>query len=227
MIDKNFDTWIQAWSRASASIVHPVLGRPDASADRAFELLARARAQGDSASLAAVDPDALAKDCAMLSGLIRNVRPGFVKVVYFTTKGAQLDRVLLGLVFMTVLARLNDYRGPVGWLSFPASLLGAGIVTHITEVFSAIEGVGPELGAPVDWAVEAAEGLVVPQVAVGDSAPGVYIGTEYPFVCDDPDPSPESFEVQYGLPMICIPSRATDGLLVQLSPSPMTLATPA
>ena len=214
----NQDIWLQAWSQATNAITDPLFTRPEELADRAFELFAGACTGGDPGSLKEVDPQALSKDCALLAALVRNVRPGFVKTVCFTTKGPQLDRLLLGIVFMAILVRLHDYRGPIAWLSFPATLLDDRFFNQISRTFSAIQAVPGSLGAPLEWASEPMDDSCQP--VIGGSPPAVYVGATFPFSRDATDPVAEMFEAQYGLPMICIPSRATQGMIVQLSPTP-------
>jgi hypothetical protein len=222
MSDNSSDAWLQAWARASSAVGDSLLRRPDEMADRAFGLFARARTMVDSSGMNAADPDALSQDCAMLAAPVRNVRPGFVKAVYFTTKPTQLDRLLLSLVFMQILARLGGYEGPIAWLSFPAMLLNNSFFNQINSAFSAIEGVGQPLGKPIDWASEPTDESR--QLEITSSPPAIYLGSSYPFRREDPDRSPDAFDAQYGLPMICLPSRAAAGLILRLSPTPLAPA---
>jgi hypothetical protein len=224
--ETSFRRWKEIWARAVESIDDPLLQPPEALAEQSFLLLMESNERGH--WLESLKLDELARDCALFACRMRHGGPGFVKCVYFSTKDSQSARVLASLVFMTIFARLNNYPGPLAWISFPVSLLwspvnptSSRIANEIRATLENIRHVPDELlAAPIDFALGAFRRADEANL-VGEDPPSIYFNSSYPFRQELGDKSPVDIDVQYGLPLICIPSRATEKIAVRMTPSPL------
>lgn len=209
--------WDGAWRRAAAALDHPLLERPHEHAATAFAALAQLRPLRQAVADGEIELDAFAADCVALVAPMPRGGAGFVKSVYFTTRGTQLMRLLYGLLLLAATARLHGYEGPLAWISFPVSLLEHGQEAQIRALLAQIE----TLPAPLARAVSVVfdDGRPAPE-----GAPLIHIGTGYPYRLAPLHQQVDAYEVHHGLPLICVPSRAASSLTLTISPCPGGIA---
>jgi hypothetical protein len=93
------------------------------------------------------------------------------------------------------------------------------IATEIEAPFRNIQHVAdPALAAPIDFAFGNAASESSP---AKHGVPSIYFDSSYPFRSEHGGQSEADIDVQYGLPLICVPSRVTETMAIRMTPSPL------
>ncbi len=141
-------------------------------------------------------PSSFPKYVAHLAAPMERPQPGFVRILYFPTRPADIPAFLALISFVILFARLNYYHGPVAWLNFPLGLLDEAHIGTMRSVMVELDRLvlrpqqmGPSLAFEGDDATDAV----------------LFIGARPPKAWELMSGS--VFATEWGLPLICIPSR--------------------